>query len=78
MTISCEPSISDQTGDPLLIITWAVTDPDKVGWTISISYRNGMGDNQRTVSGKGSKTVTEIDYGLDPGQMSAGCVARVQ
>lgn len=75
VSISCEPSVSMESGDPLLIVTWSVRDPDNVGWTIGVSYTNDFGQNGARFSGKGSKSRTINDYGMSPEQSDPGCEA---
>ena len=78
VSIKCRPSISENTGDPLLYVTWSVKDPDKVGWKISISYTNAMGKHGETFRGRGSKTTTFMDYGLDLDQSGPACKASLK
>lgn len=77
VTITCRPEVSEQTGDPLLIVTWSVKDPDRVGWKMRYQYTNSMGHVDETVQGRGSMKKTIKDYGILPGDPGPDCQAEI-
>lgn len=78
VTMTCTPTVSQESGDPLLRITWRVKDPDNVGWKISYSYTNDFGQNGGSAKGRGNKTWSETDYGMGLDQLGPGCSATVE
>lgn len=78
LTSSCKLAVSEESGDPLILFSYKVTDPAKRGWTITLQYTNDEGRNTERFSGTGNKSATVKLYGISQPGVKANCKATIK
>lgn len=75
--LRCRPSVSAQTGDPIIWVRYQVSDPDRLGSRLVITYRNDFGNQRTRINGRGDKTERFKDYGSSDSSVTPNCKATV-
>ncbi|QIK71290.1 hypothetical protein G7070_02065 [Propioniciclava coleopterorum] len=75
---SCQLSVSEQSGDPLILYGYTVSAPSKQRWTITLTYTNDMGPSTETITGTGTKSDTVKLYGITKQGVTPGCKATIK
>lgn len=78
MRLTCTQAVSEESGDPLIIANYTVTDPGKRGWRLTISYTNDEGRNTETFTGRGTTKASQTFYGIFGPGIKPNCKGSIK
>ena len=76
--LTCKPSVSTESGDPIILVSYRVADPARTGWSLTISYSNEEGRNTETLTGRGNASTTFKLYGSADPSIKPNCKASIR
>ena len=76
--LSCTPSVSGETGDPIIVISYQVTAASQQRWTLTLRYTNDWGRTTESRHGRGDKSETFKAYGSVDPESKPDCRATIR